>query len=433
MKNSAHNRSWTLSICSWPATAALAMAILFALAWEVPSARAQTFQVLFNFPSYGGGFNPEGLAVDRAGNFYGAMEQGLFGGVFKFSRSGSGWIFTNLYRFQGDPDGSTPAGITVGPDGSLYGTTGTGGIGPCDRNTYYGCGTVFRLQPPATGCKSVSCPWKVTILYSFQGTPDLQYPESEIAFDQAGNLYGTATQGGAYGKGGVYQLARSQSGWTYTILHSFSGSPDGDSPVTGLTLDSSGNMYGTTLAGGTGSGPNCGNYGCGTVYEVSPSGSGWSETILYNFTESGADGYPPYAGLLLDPAGDLYGTTEAGGSTFGGTVFELSPTNGSFAFSLLYTLPAHNGDADFSQSRLVMDKAGNLYGATSDGGYYGFGMVFKLSPGYGGWTFTDLHDFAGPDGYFPSGDLVLDASGNLYGTALEGGSHNEGVIWEITP
>jgi uncharacterized repeat protein (TIGR03803 family) len=193
-----------------------------------------------------------------------------------------------------------------------------------------------------------------------------------------------------------------------------------------VTLDHAGNIYGTTLDGGSGSG--CGDHGCGTVYKISPSGSGWSETIVYPFT-SGTDGYDPYAALMLDNAGNFYGTTETGGSPGGGTVFELSTSNGGPGYSVLYNLP---GDTDLSQSRLVMDQAGNLYGATGQSPY-GYGMVFKLSPGNGGWTFTDLHDFDLTDGAFPSGDLVLDASGNLYGTASEGGQYHEGVIWEISP
>ena len=154
--------------------AVTAFAITFVLTVGAdPAAQAQTFQVLYNFRS---GYNPEGLAVDRAGNFYGAMGEGLYGGIFKFSRSGSGWTFTNLYRFQGAPDGSTPAGITVAPDGSLYGMTVSGGTGPCSRQTYSGCGTVFRLRPPARFCPTAMCSWDETILYSFQGEPDLQYP-----------------------------------------------------------------------------------------------------------------------------------------------------------------------------------------------------------------------------------------------------------------
>ena len=137
MTNLAQRKSWAFNLSFRPAPAALVIAIVFALAWEiVPSARAQSFQVLFNFPSYGGGFDPEGLAVDRAGNFYGAMGQGLYGGIFKFSRSGSGWIFTNALSLPRQPGRFNPAaGITVGPDGSLYGTTGTGGIGPCSTVT----------------------------------------------------------------------------------------------------------------------------------------------------------------------------------------------------------------------------------------------------------------------------------------------------------
>ncbi len=425
------NAAWTYDIKLRRATFALVLVLAFTTVLVVaPSGCAQTFQVLYNFPSYGEGWGPGGLVADRAGNFYGVMGQGLYGGVFKFSREGTGWIFSDLYRFQGAPDGSDPTGIVVASDGSLYGVAGSGGTGPCERDTYSGCGIVFRLQPPATPCKSIRCPWTETILYSFQGTPDLQYPGAEPTFDQVGNLYGTASAGGTSGNGGVFRMAPSQGGWTYGIMYSFNGTPDGANPEGSVTLDQAGNVYGPTFWGGTGSLPGCEGHGCGTVYQLSPSGSGWTEAVLHSFGTTGSDGEAPFAGLLRDSAGNLYGTTVGGGSNNGSTVFEFSPSNGSFTFSVLYTLPSND---TYSESRLVMDPAGNLYGTTVEGGMYGYGTVFKLSPGSGGWTFTDLHDFDFHDGFGPAGDLVLDAGGNLYGTAYEGGTNNEGVIWEITP
>jgi len=411
------------------AAGALILAVVFAtVLLAAPAGHAQSFQVLYNFAQNRG--LPFGLAADRAGNFYGTQYYGLFGSIFKFSRAGSGWVISDLYKFQGAPDGSSPAGVTVAADGSLYGVTGTGGTGPCDRETYNGCGTVFRLQPPAVPCRATRCYWTETVLYSFQGSPDLQYPAAEVTFDQAGNMYGTAYAGGTSGFGGLFELTRSQGGWTYKILYSFSGPPpDGANPEGSVTIDQAGNLYGPTLAGGTGTLGGCEGHGCGTVYQLTPSGSGWNETVLHNFGISGgSDGEAPIAGLLLDRAGNLYGTTEGGGSNDGSTVFEFSPSNGAFAFSVLNTLPG-----SFSLSKLVMDQAGSLYGSTEEGGLYGYGMVFKLTPGSNGWTFTSLHDFDFNDGFGPSGDMVLDANGNLYGTAVEGGLNNEGVIWEITP
>jgi uncharacterized repeat protein (TIGR03803 family) len=405
-------------------------AILAAAIMSVPAAHAQTYQALYNFP-LDTGAGGSGLVIDPAGNLYGVIGEGLFGSLFKFSHSGSGWMFSIIYRFQGSPDAASPVGLSIAPDGSLYGETFYGGTGPCEQGS--GCGTVFRVRPPVTFCRTARCYWDESVLYSFQGYPqDLQHPfASNVAFDQAGNLYGTATEGGTSDDGGVYRLTRTQSGWTYGILHSFSGGADGAEPWTGVTLDAAGNLYGTTMEGGQ-KGSNCNN-GCGTVYEISPSGSGWNESVLYSFSYPGASGCCPYAPLTLDQTGNLYGTTQSGGSTGGGTVYELSPSNGGFGFSLVYTFPSQNGDGDGSESKLVMDQAGNFYGATEDGGLYGLGMVFKLTPGSGGWTFTVLHEFDGNEGSLPAGNLVLDASGNLYGVAVAGGKYNDGVIWEITP
>jgi uncharacterized repeat protein (TIGR03803 family) len=228
-------------------------------------------------------------------------------------------------------------------------------------------------------------------------------------------------------------------GWTENIIHNFSTTPpDGFSPTSGLIFDQAGNLYGTTVLGGN-------NGGCGTVFQFTPSGSGWQENILYAF--AGSDGCGGYAGLIFDTSGNLYGTTAAGGSNDEGNVFELIASNGNWAFTLLYGFSGIVGLGPTSS--LARDAAGNLYGTTYQGGtniclvqLNGCGNVFRLAPSDGGWTYTDLYDFTGgSDGKYPYGGVIVDASGNLYSTALagglgqcnRGGTLGCGVVWEITP
>jgi uncharacterized repeat protein (TIGR03803 family) len=413
--------------------AACVVALLLLIA---TGAQAQTFHVLYNFTDGRDGANPNGLAMDRAGNFYGTThgpgycfgENGACGGVFKFARSGSGWILTPLYLFRGGSDGSWPnAGVTIAADGSLYGTTSSGGNGgSCNYGDTPGCGTVYHLQPPPNRCASFVCDWNDTVLYAFHGYSDLQTPYAEVTLDQAGNLYGTAIYGGAYSfGGGVYKLTPSQSGWAYDFLYNFTGTPDGSTPYDAVVFDQAGNMYGTTANGGV--------YNNGAIFKMSPSGSGWSESIVHSFGNS-PDGSYPLAGLISDAAGNLYGTTAGGGLNGSGTVYELSPAHGGYTYSVLYDgFNSPYGSGFGPQCKLVMDRAGNLYGTQYGGGANQQGMIFKLTPGNGGWTFTDLHDFNFTDGSSPDGDLAMDAAGNLFGTTAGGGSTNGGVIWEITP
>ena len=180
---------------------------------------------------------------------------------------------------------------------------------------------VYSLSPPATGCKTALCPWTETILYQFTGGSDGSNPGGNLTFDRAGNLYGTTPYGGAFGQGTVFKLTPSNGGWTESVLHSFTGGSDGEQPNGGVILDEAGNLYGTTWEGG---GSGCWGPGCGTVFQLTPSGSGWKENILYSF-QYGTDGGYPIGGLIFDPSGNLYGTTTSGGSGGGGTVFELSP------------------------------------------------------------------------------------------------------------
>jgi len=264
--------------------------------------------------------------------------------------------------------------------------------------------------------------WSETLLYSFQGANDGWAPyNGPLIFDQVGNIYGTTTHSGYSGT--VYELVPTQGSWTKNILYSFTGGSDGAGPLSELVFDTTGNLYGTTYMGGL---------GFGTVYELQPSGSGWIKTTLYNFQGS-TDGRSPIGGLIIDQSGNPFGTTPLGGAGGGGTIYELSPTRGGWAFTTIYAFTGNffEGPTD----SLSMDADGNLYGATFSDGHLGRGSVFKLAPSNGGWTSYPLYDFLGGnnDGEYPYGGVALDASGNLYGTTVNGGAHNYGVVWQITP
>jgi uncharacterized repeat protein (TIGR03803 family) len=285
-----------------------------------------------------------------------------------------------------------------------------------------------------------------TVLYSFGTTPDGRYPAANMVVDSAGNLYGMTAQGGDYSYGTVFELTpNSSGGWTETILHSFNpnNTKDGASPVGGLVIDASGNLYGTTYLS---SGP----YGGGAVIEmVAQAGGGWKEKILHAFAMNSPGGQNPESSLILDAGGNLYGTTTVGGSTncapVGcGTVFELvRSAGGGWTEKVLHTFTNDGTDGYGPLAGVVFDTAGNLYGTTTRGGNVttcgggvGCGTVFELSPANGGiWTEKILHNFSnnGTDGYDPLNGVVVDAKGSVYGTTQSGGLHGDGMAFELTP
>ena len=424
--------------------------VLLALAFlaAAPVAQAQTFTVLHNFTGGADGGQPaSALTMDAAGNLYGTASLGgrtadncynTCGTVFRLKRTGQSWVLNPLYQFAGGSDGANPAAkVVFGPDGSLYGLTPNGGSS-CPNNTQYGCGTIFNLRPQPTNCVSVFCSWQETVLYRFTGgANDGAVPEGSPTFDHAGNLYGTTFDGGysnpntcAFGQGDtcgtVFELTRAHGDWAESLLHTFLGSRDGSNPEGGLTFDASGNLYGTTLS----SGP---NYG-GIIFELAPSGSGWTESTLYAFSFQNDGGYWPRYGVTFDAAGNMYGSTPNGGTDGGGTVFQLQPSSYGWGFTLLDSFTGSNQTVG-PDGDLVMDSAGNLYGVANSIGSNQRGFVFELSPSPGGWTYTVLHEFSasGHEGKFPVGGVVLDAQGNLYGTASAGGTYDKGTVWEITP
>jgi uncharacterized repeat protein (TIGR03803 family) len=414
MTNSAQHRSWTRN---WLAGSALATAIVFALATTQP-AHAQSYSVLYSFQGLSDGEDPRaGVTLDQAGNLYGTAFGGISNGgsVFKLTRKGAGWVFSTLFNFTTIDSGLNPdARVIFGPDGSLYGTTNSGG-----QYTYYG--TVFNLKPPLTPCKAAFCPWVETVLHSFNGYYGY-YPVGDLIFDKACNLYGAAALG--LSSGTAYQLTPSQGSWTFTIL-SIDQMPG--PPTAGFTLDPASNLYSSTYIGDG-----------GTVFELTY--PGWQLQILHQFDYH--DGSGLNGGVTFDNAGNLYGGTGGGGAYGEGTVFEMSPSGGGWTFNTIYNFTM--GDQNYAggpYAPLTMDAAGNLYGTTHSGGAYLHGSVFKLSPSNGGWTFTDLHDFCAggescSDGAYPFSNVVFDNQGNLFGTASQGGTcryGNCGVVWEITP
>ncbi len=402
-------------------------------------AQAQTLTVLHNFTGGADGASPyAGLTIDAAGNLYGTANSGGYTGgycgsgcgtVFKLTHHGSGWTFTPLYAFKGDSglnnDPANPgARVVFGPDGNLYGTTVTGGGGRCNSFGGYGCGAVFKLSPPATVCKAAFCPWTDTVLYS-AAHDNGEEPRGDVVFDSAGNLYSTVALGGQYEGGYVFELTPYHGGWTEQIVYAFN--PDlGDcnNPMAGLVFDASGNLYGTANTG-------C---GYGGVYQLVPSGSGWTENILLSLNGFGnGDGIE--ASLTPDGHGSFYGTTVGLGPNNGGTIFELTPSNGSWMYSLVHAFGG-GGDGSYPTAPVTLDASGtHMYGTTGDDGPLGIGdgTVYQLTLSNGTWTESLLHYFEGTDGKYPASGVVLDANGNLYGTTSSGGAYGYGVVWEITP
>jgi uncharacterized repeat protein (TIGR03803 family) len=389
-----------------------------------PSAEAQTYTVLYSFAGGNDGANPlAGVTIDSSGNLYGAtLEAGVhgFGTVYQLAPNGSNWTFSTIYGFRGSDqsDGAEPESRPVfGPNDALYGTTNLGGFGQGCIAWYNGCGTVYSLVNNAGT-------WNESVLFQF-GTSNGGYPAyGDVVFNQSGNLYGTSPNSGTYYSGVAYEFIR-DADWAESLLLNFQAMPDGSAPLNGPIIDSAGNLYGTTSAGGAN--------GYGTVYELSPSANGLTETTLYNFTNE-SDGGSPTSNLVMDRAGNLYGATQTGGAYAGGTVFRLrrNPA-GTWTLSSIYEFrtPTLAG----SNRTLTIDSMGNLYGTTSADIVNPWGSVFKVQPvSATNWAYTTLHNFTGTtDGGTPWGRLVLDSGGNLYGTAELGGTNNCGVVFKIAP
>ncbi len=405
-------------------TAVTVIAVAVGTVLAAQSAQGQTYKVLYSFTSRSDGANPSaGVIEDAKGNLYGTTSTGdLYGlgTVFKLSQTGKETV---LHRFMRKDNGAVPVGgVIMDAEGNLYGTTG---FGDYDRD-----GTVFKLSQ--TG--------KATVLHRFFGRNDGSNPYGGLVQDEKGNIYGTTYDGGSYDYGTVFKLSREEKGkWQETVLHTFKGGADGAEPSAGLIRDAEGNFYGTTVSGGGGG--QCWHYaiGCGTVFKLDTTGK---EIVLYSFT-GGDDGNYPMAALIRDTEGNLYGTTYVGGGgscdffqTGCGTIFKVSKTGRE---TVLYRFTG-GSDGAAPLSGLVRDVEGNLYGTTEYGGssLCDCGVVFRLSKT---GDLTVLHIFSGvPDGAFPEAGLIRDAEGNLYGTTYYGGDSSCqsgrpgcGVVFKLTP
>jgi uncharacterized repeat protein (TIGR03803 family) len=416
--------------------------VLFILAMALalgPDAWAGTkYSVLYKFSGGQDGSGPNGALVsDATGNLYGVTatggdgKNGGCGTVFELSRVRNSWAQKVLYRFPGSGrNGCILIGnLAFDATGNLYGTASRGGQGDCSGG---GCGTVFELKPNSDGG------WKATVLHRFAGGNDGDAPSSGVVLDSVGNVYGTTAGGDtSCGCGTVFELTpREDGGWTKTTLHAFGGA-DGAGP-SGLIFDAAGNLYGLASAGGA--------YGEGVAFELSPtSGGGWTENTIYNF-EGFSDGAGPGSGLTFG-GGNLYGATSNGGAHGWGTIFELQQGSNGWVHGVLYSFTGGK-DGRYPASPFVFDKSGNLFGTTGGdvsclhGNRWGCGNVFELMPESGGqWKPEVRHTFPGGGvGLYPSqvawgegGDLVGVVGEGGVGKCEGGGWSGCGLAFEMTP
>jgi uncharacterized repeat protein (TIGR03803 family) len=393
------------------------------IALLVNAASASTTQVIYSFAGdTDGEYTDSDLIMDSAGNIYGTTVLGGdfgTGSVFQLTPSGNGWTHTVLYSFTGRSDGGQPyKGVTLDAQGNLYGTAVIGGKhGACPED---GCGVAYKLT-------NSGGTWTQTVIHFFTGT-DGYGPGAGLTFDKAGNLYGMTAVGGANGLGVIYQLRPQPDGtWRLRVIHNFTGGKDGSSGSAGrLLLDNAGNLYGVATTGGAN--------GKGTAFKLTATPDGnWSFRTIYAFKGQPDAGFP-YGGLVFE-AGNLYGTTYYDGANNLGSVYQLAPQpGGGWRERVLYSFKGGR-DGNSSISNLVFDAAGNMYGTTSEGGAgCSCGTIFKLTPSNGRWTESVAYRFQGvPDAGFAYNGMVGDSTGKFYGATVHGGVDNEGAIYEFTP
>ena len=399
------------------------MATFFLVASLSYSAQSQTYTVIHNFTGGQDGGQPAaGPTLDASGNLYGTTFSGGnksdcasgCGAVYKLTHHSSSWVLSPLYSFTGAGDGALPeyGAVTLGPDSAPYDTTSSGAL---DES-----GTIFNVRPRATACPPPSALGRRIPFTSL--APATTVSSLSAARSSTRQAISTAQRTSvAPLEWEPFSKRRAPGKWTESVIYNFAGSSDGANPVAGLTFDSAGDLYGTTYSGGAN--------GWGTVFKLSPSGSGWTKTVIYNF-QNANDGRAPTGGVIFDQVGNLYGGTVFGGANSGGVVYELSPSGGNWTLTTLYSFSGVAGP----YNNLTFDASGNLYGTTYRDGADLAGSVFKLTQSGGNWTFTDLHDFTDAnDGGYPTSSVAVDAHGDVYGTASSGGTIGQGVVFEITP
>jgi uncharacterized repeat protein (TIGR03803 family) len=388
-------------------------------------------RVLASFSGTENGSRPQCLlAMDAHGNLYGTTATGgnsNAGLVFRVTPHGDGvWTEETIHSFDSLADGIGPTGgVVLDAAGNVYGTTVSGGA--------FGLGTAFELSRQAGGS------YRETVIHSFGSTGDGIFPYAQMIFDAAGNLYGTTAYGGAFGTGEegggtVFEISPQGGGlWSEQVLHSFASGEDGVQVSGGVAFDSVGNLYGATFVGGT--------HNDGIIYELSPQiGGTWTETIVHNFSGGTADGRLPMAGVTLDAAGNVYGTTYGGGPYARGVAFELVPQGGGVWLEKGLHAFGNGLDGANPEGEVLLDAAGNVYGTTYDGGKYGdsyggVGTFYELSQTVGIWSEAKLFNFGGTndDAGYPMSGLIFDPVGNIYGTSIGGGEVGNGTVFQIKP
>ena len=385
-------------------------------------------QIIHDFTQQqtGGVFETSGVTIDKAGNLYGTTYNGgdnSSGLAFKLARF-AGWVLDPLFSFSGGYSGGAPGGMIVGPNGSLYGGA-EGGIQNCGSDGSQYCGLVFNLTPQPRACLTALCSWNESVPYRFSGEIDGSGVINVSASDQEGNLYGTTSGGGLHAAGTVFELMPSGGGWTKTILYTFTGGSDGGAP-TQVLVGNDGNLYG--VANGV-------HFQPGVVFQLTPSGGRWTESVLHTFTTEGTP-----SSLVQDSAGNLYGIASSFPNAI---IFMLEKTNSGWTISEYFV--RHDGEFDVLNN-LAIDAAGKLYGTgfggTNFAGSFGktspdgqlsyYSYIFKAWNDSDGWHYQDL-DFL-DNQYFPAGgSLGLDTRGNLYGTTSGCGAYGDGTVWQLSP